>query len=405
MESYSALVARACLDSIRDFSHSSTAFSPGKVMVMTSSDPIRKKILRRVVHYIHTMAARADRLQIQVLSDVPFPLVDITTSNPIPVILDAPEFELVDRFFCQSPAIERSLVSARSQALIYCLIRNLRPENVFEIGTYRAGTAEAICRGLYANASGTLHTVDPFSEWIIKRTLSQWPPELRRHVRFYALDSMAFFANKLRVPTEQPSFVFVDGNHDYEYAFFDIHSAARVLMPGGFIVIDNIAQPGPFLAARDFLEHNLGWRECGYANSRFDAAKPFDRERCDLPGTELMILRAPSGPVVGTRPIGFPEVVLLGRTVRGVEVVPAAGASSGILNVQCIARGFSHDKKTVETANVGKVAIDGGVQGKTVKIEFPADLDATDFEHIRAEIWLSWTGAQPLTLSRRPAVF
>ena len=61
----------------------------------------------------------------------------------------------------------------------------------------------------------------------------------------------------------RPGVVFVDGNHDYEFALFDIGRAAKYMTPGGFIFVDNVAQPGPFFAARDFLSANPGWREIG----------------------------------------------------------------------------------------------------------------------------------------------
>ena len=344
-------------------------------------------------------------IQIQSLANIAFPEVDLKVANPIPAILDSPEFGIADRFFGSSPAIERSLVSVRSQALIYALIRNLRPKSVFEIGTYRAGTAEAICRALYANGAGRLHTVDPFSSLRIRTILAQWPVELRRHVRFYPLDSMAFFARRLQSADDQPSLVFVDGNHDYEYAAFDIQSAARVLAPSGFIVIDNVAQPGPFFAARDFLEDNLGWTECSYASYPYEKAEPFDHDRCGIPGTELMILRAPRGPVVGERPVGFPEAVLRGSTVRGIEIALGPGSGHGTLNAQCIARGFSPDKNPVEVASAGSAAVGAAAGGKPIKIALPVDLDPGAFEHIRAEIWLSWTGERPLTLLGRPTIY
>ena len=78
-----------------------------------------------------------------------------------------------------------------------------------------------------------------------------------------------------------PELVFVDGNHDYEFAFFDIACGARTIAPGGFIVVDNIAQPGPFFAARDFLAANPDWRELGTAATDYNRDKAFDRRRHD----------------------------------------------------------------------------------------------------------------------------
>ena len=94
-----------------------------------------------------------------------------------------------------------------------------------------------------------------FSGEYIAAVLNFWPPELFRHVRLHMKDSMAFFGDMERQRIH-PELVFVDGNHDYEFAAFDIACGARLLAPGGFIVVDNVAQPGPFFAARDFLAAN-----------------------------------------------------------------------------------------------------------------------------------------------------
>ena len=197
-------------------------------------------------------------LAVKPISDIAFPKIDLATSkNPIAEILGAPEIDETKTYFYDNPAAERSLISSQSQALLYSLIRNLRPEYVFEIGTYKAGTTEAICRALLANNKGTAHAVDPFQGEYIAAVLKFWPPELFRHVRLHMKDSMAFFGDMERQRIH-PELVFVDGNHEYEYAAFDIACGARLLAPGGFIFVDNISQPGPFFAARDFLAANTG---------------------------------------------------------------------------------------------------------------------------------------------------
>ena len=45
--------------------------------------------------------------------------------------------------------------------------------------------------------------------------------------------------------------IFIDGNHEYEFALFDLQAAARRLAPEGFVLLDNVSQPGPFFAAVD----------------------------------------------------------------------------------------------------------------------------------------------------------
>ena len=82
-------------------------------------------------------------------------------ANPVPAIVRGTEFEATKRFFAAGPSSTRSLLTSTAQALLYTVIRNLRPNNVVEIGTYKGGTSETLCRALQANGFGTLHTVSP----------------------------------------------------------------------------------------------------------------------------------------------------------------------------------------------------------------------------------------------------
>src|SRR6202008_3310425 len=114
------------------------------------------------------------------------PFIDLSTiDNPIPAIMTAPEFAPCIKYFSETPGSARSLLSSIAQALIYCLVRNLRPEHVVEIGTFKGGTAEGICRALHANGHGTLHTVNPFNSEHFLPFLETWSEELRSTLKFY----------------------------------------------------------------------------------------------------------------------------------------------------------------------------------------------------------------------------
>ncbi len=55
-----------------------------------------------------------------------------------------------------------SFMTDDSRAVLYALIRILRPRMVVEIGTLFAGTAQVMARALWENGEGMLHTTDPF---------------------------------------------------------------------------------------------------------------------------------------------------------------------------------------------------------------------------------------------------
>src|SRR4029079_18237049 len=133
------------------------------------------------------------------ITDVAWPSLDLAKAgDPVKDILSSGEFEAATLFFANSPAAQRSLVSGQAQALLYCTIRNLRPDHVFEIGSYKAGTTEALCRALHANGHGLLHTVDPFRGDYIAATVAHWPTDLVRYVSIHSMSSMDFYMDMER---------------------------------------------------------------------------------------------------------------------------------------------------------------------------------------------------------------
>src|SRR5262249_49282855 len=145
-----------------------------------------------------------------------------------------------------------------------------------------------------------------------------WPDELQAHVRFYPVDSMGFFAAQAVQRQDRPGLVFVDGNHDFEFAQFDILSSARLIEPGGFIFVDNISQPGPFWAALDFLKSSANWREIGGSAGPYRPQFPYDRARTAIVNTDFCVLRAPTLFAVGPRPVTTGEQWWQESEVKGL---------------------------------------------------------------------------------------
>jgi predicted O-methyltransferase YrrM len=341
-------------------------------------------------------------LDVKPVSDVAFPKVDLATAkDPVAQIMAAPEFAATKTYFYDNPVAARSLISSQSQALLYSLIRNLRPDHVYEIGTYKAGTTEAICRALYANGKGVAHAVDPFRGEYIAAVLKLWPPELFGHVRLHAKDSMAFFGDMERQHIH-PALVFVDGNHDYEFAAFDIACGARTIAPGGYIVVDNVAQPGPFFAARDFLAANPDWCELGSAATGYDRDKAFDRSRSTILETDFMVLRAPVTHSVGERPFTPGRTRWHSPKVVGLRLKFAPPAEPGGLTAQVVLRGFG--MVPAETTAEATVQVEAGAKELSVTLAPPAQVEG-QFVYFTVEPWLIWHGAQPLQLLAAPEPF
>jgi predicted O-methyltransferase YrrM len=333
------------------------------------------------------------------IQDVPFPEVSFEGTASILEITKHPIFDQCVDFFSRSPSASRSLVSPHLQALLFSLVRNIRPRHAFEIGTYRAATSEAICRALQANGTGQLHTIDPYGADSVPPILMSWPKELRRYARFYALDSMLFFERMNRLSVE-PDIVFIDGNHDYEFAAFDIEAASRIISPGGVIVIDNISQPGPFLAARDFLKRNPDWADDALIDTR-DANLPYDSERTSIRNTDCSILIRPSTRrIQPSRPETTGQLTWKTCSANGIDVAIDESAS-GVLTGQCILRGFGDALTEKAAAKEIELKNASGLQ----RLVFDSPLEVSQSDRYTIEVWLTWRGNKPLELTRRPSAF
>ena len=331
------------------------------------------------------------------LPTIPFPVNDLSSDNPIAEILNAPEFGEAGMVIYKTAAAQRGLISAVSAALIYTLVRNAKPQHVVEIGTYNGGTSELICQALHENGSGTLHTIGPFDAERVVPIFNSWPQELRRHLEFYPMTSMDFYY-RLYARGIRPEIAFIDGDHSYQAALFDIQSLARSLARRGFLLIDNISQSGPYYAAMDFLHRNPDWSQCKVRDPNLaDPNKAFDTERRSIPETDFEVLRAPRGYSIGLRPVTFGEMPSATK-VKGLRI--HAETARGTLHAQCVLRGFG----SASAEEVTMAALDIAKPG-TVDLMFPEPLEIKgSFERCSAEPWLVWSGETPLSLSRIPTI-
>jgi predicted O-methyltransferase YrrM len=329
-----------------------------------------------------------------------YPRVDLAAGDPITEILGAPEFPTCAAFFAGRPAFERALVSAETQALLFALIRNLKAECVIEIGTYRAATTEALCRAVCANGGGAVHTVDPFRHREVSSTLRQWPLALRDCLQTHETSSSDFFAMALREGM-RADLVFVDGNHDYEFALFDIECAAHLLRPGGFLAIDNIGQAGPFFAVRDFLERHPGWRECGPAGDKYRPGFAFDPHRTRIVNTDIAVLQSPPFLLLGERPVTPGDHVWHLQKLSGVAL-DVAIPGTGTVYAQAVIRVFGSPptERTVESH------LDCRDVSGIVELPLAWEFAPEELRYLRqVELWLTWRGEQPLRVRSEPHLF
>jgi len=318
--------------------------------------------------------------------------------------------DIIRPYFSDYPAM--SLMYHNCRAFIYGLVRMCKPERVAEIGTYFAGTTEVFARALWENGRGVVYTTDPFGAERGPAVIRQWPAALQEIVRFSADDSM-WFLNRIGRGEELFDIILVDGNHEYESASFDLSAAAKIMRPGGVIIMDNAEQTGPFEASRQFLAENPEWRELGTCIADFDPSNPFALPRSSIPETSFIVLQAPTAFTIGPK-----------LRAWGDKAVPSAPQSpgfilklprqrcSGRLHFQAIYRGFSGDVRTAEELKKhDSITIELNNEAQDIEYQFDKPMISEVYAkfyphcHHTFEVELFWqadTGSGPLTLAGIP---
>lgn len=334
--------------------------------------------------------------------EVSFPKVDLSAClNPLPVIFDSPEFAETIRYFAESASTSGALLPPAAQALLFTIIRNQRAEHVLEIGTFKGGTTAAMARAAHLNGTGTVHTVGPFDAEHFGANYRHWSHPLQSRVLFYPVNSMSFF---MRAEDERLSLdlALVDGNHDYEYATFDVLTAARFLVPGGFMFIDNISQVGPFRAAIDFLRENPTWIDCGMHPLPKTFERAFDRGRSNVPNTDFAVFRAPRARALNAIPQTFGNIGWSSEPVSGIRL-STEPSPSGTLRVESILRGFRQD----DIVEIDGLKVQAVAANETdIEIRFDNALRTGGvYPRNMVETWFTWNGDRPLQLLQPPVHF
>ena len=322
-------------------------------------------------------------------------------------ILASRNYERAKDYFKAYPG--HSLLFDSSRAFLYELVRETKPSAVLEIGTYRAGTAEVLARALWANRQGIVVTVDPFPN-AAPEVISAWPAPLRDHVAFVPASSMNFFMDATDKGLRF-DLAFIDGNHDYAYAAYDLDMAADRLNPGGVIVLDNFDQPGPFWAVKQFLARNPGWREAGRALETHDATDPFGSIRPSIPDTSFIVLAGPDRVYLTELPMSFDQQVALADVaLAGFTLAPTADCPAGMLHSLVYFRSFQglpqEPRFPEELMAVDKSMVAAGAEPGEIALSRPLVANGLPSPTLRkCEIVLTWQpleGSQALRLIEPP---
>ncbi|MEM4283839.1 MAG: class I SAM-dependent methyltransferase [Candidatus Caldarchaeum sp.] len=116
--------------------------------------------------------------------------------------------------------------------LLYALVYGLRPSRCLEIGTAQGGSALITCAALDRLGAGQLIIVDPSPQIAPEH----WARMAHRAVLIEQPSPQAL-PQAYQVAQSRFDFVFIDGNHHFEYVLQDIEGVLPFLKEGAYILL------------------------------------------------------------------------------------------------------------------------------------------------------------------------
>lgn len=312
-------------------------------------------------------------------------------------------FKRVLDFYTFYPS--RSLYNHAGRALLHHLIVMQRPERVLEIGTMYAGTTEVLARAVTEAGRGHVDTIDPYGAERCPPLIAEFLPELREKVSFFPQSSAMYFDEAI-ARSQGYDLVLIDGSHELEFAAFDLDCTARLMRPGGIIVLDNIEQVGPRFATKLFLERHPDWIDVAGVVGLMDASAPLAEPKPSFPDTKNYVLQAPAHFVVGAVPHASGTQRCDRGEIDGIDIELARPAH-GVLHVQAFVRTFGmvHSEELSTTQQFALSADKG--QRVRVPLDRPLRSQVAEREGLdrRMEIILAFVGEGGLALTSAPTPY
>ncbi len=145
---------------------------------------------------------------------------------------------------------------------LYRTIRERRPELVVEIGMAYGVSTLSILTALDENDRGRLISIDPYVGWPTGRLVALNQVERAgfsdRHEHRHECSYTALPA--LLQNGTPPDLVYIDGNHNFDYAFVDCFLADKLLPTGGVVAFNDAGWRSVFKVIR-FLKRYRRYRE------------------------------------------------------------------------------------------------------------------------------------------------
>lgn len=332
------------------------------------------------------------------LSHLELPDTEDVTSF-LAALLNSDCLAKADEFFLKSP--ETSLLSARGRSILYLLTRYLKPQNILEIGTYKASTSEILTCAIKQNGKGTLTTIDPFGGERVPPILDTWPESLKKHINFMPLSSMDYFMQIARGNISL-DLVFIDGDHSYEFALYDLLMAAKHSSPSAVIVMDNVEQTGVYWAGKTFLSLNPDWRELGSSIAEHDKANPFLTMNPSFPDANFLLLQAPDCIKIASLPRSFMISPSNDKGLSGYNLTFRGQQGDGVLHVMTFFRSFYHggyEGESEQKIQFMSLPVKAGMTALQIEFHEPfITMHDPTISYRTFEIILSWISENVKTL-------
>lgn len=136
------------------------------------------------------------------------------------------------------------------------------PSIVVEIGMAYGVSTLSILAGLQNAGVGQLISVDPYVGWPTGRIAALHLVErahalnIHRHLHLHSHEGLTELGRQGLVP----DFVYIDGNHNFEYVLTDFFLADKLMKPGGVIAFNDCGWKSVH-AVIQFLKRNRRYRE------------------------------------------------------------------------------------------------------------------------------------------------
>ena len=223
------------------------------------------------------------------VKQIPFPSVRVENNRiELSGMIADRQFQRCVEYFASEMTGEQLPTFAEEQAFLFSLIRNIRPEHIFEIGWNRGIVTEVMCRALQANGRGLLHVPGDDVPDSAFPAFDRWPKELQRLIRVHSVDEIGFLET-LKTQAIMADLIVLNGSREYELPVV-LETASAAIRPNGLITIINPQSAEVDNAIRNFLSRHPRWgHEC---NQIHFADLPNSSVRSMVVGAECAILLA-----------------------------------------------------------------------------------------------------------------